>query len=232
MRNRTAIPFSTMRERLIILDIPETDRFQTELLKEHWRRPSTPDGCWHGPNRNRLWLSQAGFHAYIGLEQDCPPLDDIDILEPVASAPILPPDDTSTRSMRRILADRAFDEYRHPPRVPVRVHAYDVDRMRSSLRRFETTAFEMRRWDTDPKRWNRLVDEWRQGALLVENGHGESSQELSRLVQAVAIIIAGADLGQFILALPTGSAIATAFASITFAAACIFAILVYRQWRL
>lgn len=65
-----------------IIEITDTGRLAKELRKEGWTPDTDETGRWR-KDGTVFRLTDSGFHAYIGPDEQCPPFDDIDMLEPV-----------------------------------------------------------------------------------------------------------------------------------------------------
>ena len=117
-------PFQTLSlgrmDIIRIIEITDTGRLKEELRKEGWVPDDAINGWWN--NGDCLFrLTDAGFHAYIGPDEQCPPFDDIDMLEPVNHGNFtLPRKGDTKRHAAELLAGIAYKELMQNNPVPAR----------------------------------------------------------------------------------------------------------------
>lgn len=201
-------PFQTLSlgrmDIIRIIEITDTGRLKEELRKEGWVPDDAINGWWN--NGDCLFrLTDAGFHAYIGPDEQCPPFDDIDMLEPVNHGNFtLPRKGDTKRHAAELLAGIAYKELMQNNPVPEKVRASDLISLENHIDDAWRIADEMEGLSPVPpaSKWNGLIRRLEKRLETMERRQRAENLDIIRSFQLLAAFAVAADVAQWVIALP------------------------------
>lgn len=187
-----------------IIEITDTGRLAKELRKEGWTPDTDETGRWR-KDGTVFRLTDSGFHAYIGPDEQCPPFGDIDMLEPVDHGIYEIPGKGNAESHAcTLLAHAAYQKLMRDDPIPARVRASDLTAMEDHIDRTWRVMDEMKGLPSAPSasKWDGLIRRLENRLEVMERRQRAENRDVIRSIQLLAAIAVAADVAQWVIALP------------------------------